>query len=116
MNPYGASKLRGMILLLLLVILALVGYRLIPVYIDAYDFRDAMRTEARFAAVDQKPHEAIHEELYRKARELDLPIQREQIQITKGPDGTTIATHFAVPVDLSVLVRDVEFDFSVKGQ
>lgn len=105
-----------MILVLLLVVLALVAYRLIPVYIDAYHFRDAMRTEARFAAVDEKPHAAIREELCRKARELDLPIEREQIQISKGPDGTTIVTNFTVPVDLSFLLQDVEFNFSVKGQ
>ena len=36
-----------MILVLLLVVLALVAYRLIPVYVDAYDFRDAMHTQAK---------------------------------------------------------------------
>ncbi|HUU12489.1 MAG TPA: hypothetical protein VM182_02125 [Terriglobia bacterium] len=116
MNPHGAGRIRGMILVLLLVLLALVAYRLIPVYINAYDFEDAMRTQARFAAVDQKPYEAIREELYNKAQELNLPIERDQIQISKGPDGTTISATFTVPVDLSFFVKDVEFNFSVKGQ
>lgn len=105
-----------MILALLVVLLALVAYRFIPVYINAYGFRDAMRTQARFAEVDGKPHASIREELYHKAQELNLPIEHDQIEITKGPDGTTIATRFTVSVDLSFLVRDVEFDFSVKGQ
>ena len=116
MNPRGASTLRGMILLLLLVLLGFFAYRLIPVYVNAYDFRDSMRTQARFAAVDQKPFETIRTELYNKAQELNLPIEREDIQITKGPDGTTISTTFTVPVDLSFFVRDVQFDFNEKGQ
>ena len=105
-----------MILVLLLVVLALVAYRLIPVYVDAYNFRDAMHTQAKFAAADEKPHDTIREELYRRARELDLPIEGEQIQISKGPDGTNIVTTFTVPVDLSFLLQEVEFNFRVKGQ
>ena len=105
-----------MILVLLLVVLALAAYRLIPVHIDAYNFRDAMHTQARFAAGYEKPHDTIREELYRKARELDLPIEREQIQISKGPDGTIIVTNFTVPVDLFFLLQEVKFNFRVKGQ
>ncbi len=116
MKPRGAGRIRGIILVLLLVLLGFVAYSLIPVYVNAYDFRDAMRTQARFASVDQKPYEAIREQLYNKAQELNLPIERDQIQITKGPDGTTIVTHFTVPVDLTFFVRDGEFNFSEKGQ
>jgi hypothetical protein len=108
--------MRGMILVLLFVLLGFLAYRLIPVYVNAYDFKDAMQTQARFAAVDQKPFGTIRDELYTKAQELNLPIQREDIQITKGPEGTTISTTFTVPVDLSFLVKDVQFDFEVQGQ
>jgi len=116
MNSRGASTLRGMILLSLFVLLGFMAYRLIPVYVNAFDFRDAMRTQAKFAAVDQKPFGTIREELYNKGQELNLPIERDQIQIDKGPDGTTISTTFTVPVDLSFLVKDVEFDFRETGQ
>ena len=116
MNPRGASTLRGMILFLLLVLLGFFAYRLVPVYVNAYDFRDSMRTQARFATVDQKPFDTIRAELYNKAQELNLPIERQDIQITKGPDGTTISTTFTVPVDLSFFVKDVQFDFSERGQ
>ena len=116
MQPYGMAKLRAMILVLLVVVLAIMAYRLIPVYVDAFNFRDAMRTQAKFAAVDGKSPDAVREDLLRKARELDLPIEREQIEISKGPEGTVIATHFTVPVDLSFLVHDVEFNFRERGQ
>ena len=83
---------------------------------DAYEFRDAMRAQARFAAVGEKTPKAIRDELHRKAQELELPIKPQQIQISKRPEGTTIVTKFKVPVDLPLFLQEVESNFRERGQ
>ena len=100
--------------LLVIVALFVAGTRIVPVYLRAYDFRDDMRTQARFAETDRKSPATIREELYVKARELDLPLRREQIQVTKVPGGVTIAARFTVRVDLTLFQHDLNFNFEVK--
>jgi hypothetical protein len=108
----GGSKLNTLIALVIVVALFIGGVRLIPVYVNAYEFRDAMRSQAKFAGVDRKSHEQVREELYKKAVELRLPLQREQIQVTQAPGGIAVAARFAVPVDLVVFQHTVNFDFN----
>ena len=106
------GKLNALIGLAIVVSLFVGGIKLIPVYVNAYEFRDAMRSQAKFASVERKSHEQVREELYKKAMELRLPLQREQIQVTQAPGGIAVAARFAVPVDLIVFQHTVNFEFN----
>lgn len=108
----GGGKLNALIGLVILVSLFVGGVKLIPIYINAYEFRDAMRSQAKFAGVDRKSHEQVREELYKKARDLGLPLQREQIHVTSAPGGIAVAARFAVPVDLIAFQHTLNFNFS----
>lgn len=108
----GGGKLNALIALVIVVALFVGGIKLIPVYVNAYEFRDAMRSQAKFAGVDRKSHEQVREELYQKARDLRLPVQREQIHVTAAPGGIAVATRFAVPVDLIVFQHTLNFEFN----
>lgn len=108
----GGSRLNSFIALVIVVSLFVAGIRIIPVYVRAYEFRDAMRSQAKFAGVDRKPKEVVREELYERARSLDLPIAPDQIQVALAPGGITVVSHFSVPVDLILFQYRVNFEFT----
>lgn len=108
----GGGAVKGLIALAIFASLILAGLRIIPVYIDAYAFRDAMRSQAKFAGVERKSPEQIREELYKKAQELELPITREQIQVSAQQHGVAIVARFSIPVDLIAYQTTLNFDYS----
>ena len=73
------------------------GFKFIPVYIAAYDFDSEMQTQAQYAG-SQKPDATIMKELLQKANELELPIRKEHIKISRTVSKLTIRADYTVPV------------------
>lgn len=112
MPQRGKSRFNTLVALLLTAAFALVGVRLGPVYFYSYQFRDAIRSEAKFARVNEKTAVVIQRDLYRKAQELGLPLTRKQIKVVQQRLGVRIAARYQVPVDLVLYRTIVSFDFS----
>lgn len=112
MKARGGSKLQLLLGLVITAALILGAVRIIPVYVRSYEFQDAMRSQAKFAGVEKKSAEAIRAELLRKARELELPMQREQIKVFPLRVGVQISAHYTVQVDLIVFKPNLNFDYS----
>jgi hypothetical protein len=114
----GRTKLKILLGLLVVVALLVAGLRIAPVYVSAYQFEDAMRSEARMfpTAWPAKTTEQVQEELYEKARDLNLPIRQDQIAVSSVPGGIGITCRFNVRVDLFVLERNFVFNFSTTSQ
>jgi len=72
------------------------GFKFIPVYIAAYDFDSAMKTQAQYASA--KPDATIMKELLAKAAELELPIKKEHIKIQRTSSKLIIKADYTVPV------------------
>jgi hypothetical protein len=111
-KAHGGSKLNALVALLIVVSLFVGGIKIVPVYVRAYEFRDAMRSQAKFASVDRKAPEQVREELFRKAKQLELPVAREQIRVVPAPGGIAVAANFRVPVDLIVFQHEFGFAFN----
>ncbi len=73
------------------------GFKFIPVYIAAYDFDSAMKTQAQYAG-SAKPDGTIMKELLTKAAELELPIKKENIKIQRNSSKIVIRADYTVPV------------------
>lgn len=112
MNARGGSKVNLVIGLAITGALILFAVRIIPVYVRSYEFQDAVRSQAKFAGVEAKSPEAIREELLQKARQLNLPIRREQIQVSSRAAGVQITVRYSVPVDLIVRQVNLPFNYS----
>ena len=74
------------------------GWKFIPVYVAAYDFDAAMQTQAQYAG-SFKPDPVIMSELLTKAKELELPIKREDITIRRENSRLIISADYTVPID-----------------
>jgi hypothetical protein len=110
-TQHGGSKLNGLIALVIVAVVVVGAIRIVPVYITAYAYRDFIRTKAKFADVERRPVEEVRKDVYDKARELELPVEMNQINIEKVPGGIRIQSAFSMPVDLVVMQRDFHFDF-----
>lgn len=114
MRAREGSRLRLLLALLIVAALIVGVIRVIPVYVRSYEFQDAIRTQAKFAGVNRKSPEVIREELYNKARALDLPVCREQIKVIPARGGVRIEAAYTVPVDLIIFKTDLSFDYAAE--
>lgn len=107
----GASKLKTTISLLVLVALVYVGVKVVPAYVDNYQLEDAMKTEARFAAVNRKSPDQVRRDVYKKIQELGIPATPEDIRVvpTSGY-GIRITVKYTVVVDLPGYTLRLNFE------
>ena len=113
MNSRGGGRLNALLAIVITAAIILAAVRTIPVYVNSVEFEDSIRNEARFASVNRKPPSQIHQDLFRKAQALDLPVRSDMIQVVPSGSGgaVRIACRYLVEVDLIVYKPRLNFDF-----
>jgi hypothetical protein len=96
------------------------GIALVPVYYANYEFQDVIRTEATLETYTSKPEADIQNTIYKKAQQLELPLERDQIKVQRhGNQGTgslMISAPYTVHVDLPGYPVDLHFDPSTENK
>lgn len=92
----GEGRLGCVLWVLFVGLVAYAGYVIIPVKFAASRFQDFIAEEAAFGS--NRGNAQIISEMLGKARELELPVTKEQIEITRTRESITIAAHYVVPV------------------
>ncbi len=97
-NSSGNSKIFGLILILIVVSAIYLSYILLPHYLNYYSFRDIAQAKTKMARVIKD--EAILNDLYKKAKELALPLEKEDIIIKRSGEGVlTITAQWEIEVE-----------------
>src|SRR4030088_235089 len=77
---------------------------LAPPYLSNYQFTDALKTESQMSTYSNKTEDAIRDEVFRKAQELDIPITKEQIKVLRsgqiGTGAVSIEANYTVHATL----------------
>lgn len=81
----------------LLLFICYLGFKFIPVYIAAYDFDNAMKTQAQYSG-SFKSNDVIMKELLGKAADLELPITKSNLKIDRSRSKMVITADYVVPV------------------
>jgi len=96
------------------------GVALVPVYYANYEFQDTIRTEATLETYTTKPETEIQNTIFKKAQQLELPLNRDQIKVLRrGNTGTgslIISAPYVVHVDLPGYPVDLHFDPSTENK
>jgi hypothetical protein len=100
-NSRGEGKIGLLISLALLLSAAYAAYVLIPIKVRTYEFYDSMVSEARFGAVRNRD-EKVHARLMKKARQLQIPLTGENLEIKRDGGQYIVIAHYTIPVDLAV--------------
>ena len=93
----GAITVKTLFSFAALLFISYLCFKFIPVYIAAYDFDNALKTQAQYSG-SMKTNEVILKELLLKAQELELPITKENIKIQRSQSRLVITADYIVPV------------------
>jgi hypothetical protein len=87
---------------------------LIPPYWANYQFEDAIKTEALMSTNSTKTEDAIRDTVLKKARDLDLPLTKDDIKVqrvgTQGNGSVSIEAPYTVPVNLPGYPMELHFN------
>ncbi len=107
----GGSKRNLIITLLIVGSMVFAGVKIVPVYVDNYQFQDAIETESKFALTGypKKSIDDIRDDVWKKAQDLSIPAQREDIQVNVTNGSVSISLDYSVPIDLAVYQLTLQF-------
>jgi len=108
----GGSRLNLLMTLVFLGATIFVAVKIIPPYVQNYQFEDAVKSECRFAlsGYPRKTEDDVREDIWKKAQELSIPLnKKEEIQVTVNQGNVTISTNYSIPIDLMVYQFTLHF-------
>jgi hypothetical protein len=109
--------LRGLIALFVVGAGVYVGFKVVPVYFNYYQFQDAMEQEATVQSYTGKSESEMRESMWKKAQQLELPLASpESIKVERTGNAVSISTEYTVHIDLPVHPFDVKFTPNSKNK
>ena len=105
----GEGRVGLMVALIICGTLIFLGMKILPVRIAAYEFRDMLREQARFAAV-RSSDSTVSEQILNKAAELDIPLSKKGLQIRRTVGEIIISVSYEQPIDLKVTTYTYRFN------
>jgi hypothetical protein len=110
----GGTRLKFLIVVILLAAVAYAGYQFIPIAYQAYLFKDVMQQKVDRAAAMGQSADSVVTELKASARQYDVPPNAEVK--AGGRDGRLEATvRFTKPVPLIFYTYQYEFNNTVRS-
>lgn len=105
----GNSRVKAMAWTGVLLAFVYVCFRVVPLYVADYQFRDSMESEARFASVNQITPDTIRKNLLKKAEMAEMPVKLEDIKVAKHNGRIDIEADYSVTVDLHIYQWTLRF-------
>jgi predicted membrane protein len=103
----GEGQFGCLVGLVVMLIAGLIAYRMIPVKVKAAELRDTVIDESKSAG--QHNNKIIRRQILAKAEQLELPIEDENIEITRKAAEITIDVTYTVPVEFPGYTYDWDF-------
>ena len=90
------KRIKTLLGLLVLVVVIYTLYSLTPVYLAKFQFQDELANIAKYSA--DHSEDQIHDEVMKKAQELGVPAQPENVHVVKDSGRATITAHYTVTI------------------
>ena len=85
------------------------GVKIIPVRVNAYEFRDFVQEECRFAATRNNDAD-IYRRIVDKAKSLDIPLEKKNLKLERTTREMIITAKYEQTIDLKVTKYVFKFD------
>ena len=97
-------------------VVAFCAIKIVPVYVENYEFQDYLNHAAVEASVHQPQEtpEALKSEIFAEAESLGLPVERQDIQVSVG-QTVKISVDYSVLVDLKLYTLALHFTPSAQN-
>ena len=93
----GAANVGCIVWLVILGVVGYVLYKVVPVKIATSEFYDVMQEQASFGSI--KDVKFIEFEILRKAQELQIPVTKDNLKITRSREALTVEAHYEITID-----------------
>ena len=110
----GDGRIGFVISLALLGAGVFVGVKVIPVRVNAYEFRDFIQEECRFAAT-RSHDEEIYKRIFDKAKELRLPLEKKNLHMERTTQEMIISAKYEQTIDLKFKKFVYKFDYEERA-
>lgn len=108
-SQLGEGRIGFLISLALLGAGIFVGVKIVPVRINAYEFRDYIQDECRYAATRNRDEE-IYRSILAKAKELKLPLEKKNLHLERTMHEMVINAKYQQTIDLKFTQYVFKFD------
>ena len=112
---FGLSG-RQIFILLVLVAILFAGTQYVPAYFAAFQFNDYIRQEVKYAVTNRKTTEMLRTIIVQKAKELGIPVQPRDIQITRRGPAFTLELEYHWPINMRLYQHELVFHASESGE
>ena len=109
----GEGQLGCIVGLLVLVAMFYVAYKMIPIKVKAADLRQTVTDESKAAGI--RNDKQIRENILSKAKELELPVDTDNISIERFANTMHIDVKYTVAVDFPGYTYNWEFEDKVEN-
>ena len=103
------NRLRIAAALLILVILAALGARVLPLYLENMRLQSYVEGITRDAENRTRPDDELRVAVLEKAAFLGLPVKADNVHIKRSTDSVRIDVRYIVRVDLPMYTVDLHF-------
>jgi len=112
----GNANIKTYLTLIFIVCVIFVGFKTIPVYVSSYEIEDYIRQQTPFWLTQRATADIVRGRVLEKARELELPIDADQIDVQASSASVTVNLDYTVPVDLKVYTIHLHFTSSAQNK
>jgi hypothetical protein len=91
------------------------GYMLLPPYFNNWQLQDSIESEARLDTYNTKPEADIKRDVLKAARENNVAITDEMVNVVRTQNGVSISAAYVVHVDLPGYPVDLKFNAASKN-
>ncbi len=111
------KSVRLLLGILLIVAVVYLSWKVVPAYFANYQFQEDVDDVARTSAMNmRKAPEDIKAMVLQKARSREIPVDAEDIIVTRNGADVSISAQYTVHVDVPVYPFDLNFNASTKRE
>lgn len=105
----GEGRLGLLIAIALLAVGIFLAVKILPVRVSAYEFRDFVEKECRYAAV-RKNDDEVRKRILGKAEDLEIPLDKRRLKLRRQGGEMIIQASYEQPIDLKVYTYVYKFN------
>ena len=100
----------------LLLVLAVVGARLVPLYLKNFQLQDFLNDTVEQASSATAPPDMLRVAVAERASRLGLPVHTGQVRVERSGGSVVIEVRYSVPVDFLLYSVDLHFRPRASGR
>jgi cell division protein FtsL len=108
-GEYGGARIKTLIVVIILGAAIFCAVKIVPPYFDNYQLQDSMREMAAYASATRKQDDDIRAEVEKKVKQLGIPADSKDIQVSDVSGNVQISVDYTVPIDLAIYQLQLHF-------